>query len=218
MVVCIIAAVVLGILSIFSARYRKWAKESFHCVFRMTTLRKCDTEFDKKLKTLVVGKLMVNHQKLAGVVHRRFAVLSWIFAISFLLSLGYTGYSIYNLAVYGTCDPVNGECVLVQHEDQPEQCVQANELIASAYFDNSAPVLYFYQDGCPWCVKEAAVLETLAKEGYKVRPMHLNSNRSWWDEYDIKVTPTFIGPDGVRMAGYHETDTLKPFLDNYKRV
>ena len=217
MVICVIAAVVLGILSVFSAKYRKWAKESFHCVFRMTTLRKCDTEFDKKLKTAIVGRLIVNHQKLAGIVHRRFAVLSWIFALTFIVSLAYTGLTVYNLAVYGTCDPVGGQCILTQTTNAgTEECVQANELIASVYFDNSAKVMYFYQDGCPWCAREATVLEGLAKEGYKVKPMHLNSNQSWWTEYSIKVTPTFIGPDGERMTGYHESDLVKDFLGKYK--
>lgn len=217
MVLCVIAAVALGILSIFSAKYRKWAKEAFHCVFRMATLRKCDTEFDKKLKTMVVGKLMVNHAKLAGFVHRRFAVLSWIFTVSLLLSLGYTGLTVYNLAVYGTCDPVNGDCILTQtnnQDGQPAAC--ADSLIKTDYFSDSASVMYFYQDGCPWCIREATVLEQLSKEGYKVKPMHLNSNQSWWAEYDIQVTPTFIGPDGERMTGYHGADLVKGFLDKYK--
>ena len=217
MVICIIAAVALGVLSVFSAKYRKWAKEAFHCVFRMTTLRKCDTEFDRKLKTVIVSRLMVKHSKTAGFVHRRFDILSWIFAISFLISLGYSSLTVYNLAVYGTCDPVGGNCILTQTTNTgTQECVQADELIGTAYFSNSASVLYFYQDGCPWCIKEATVLGTLAKEGYKVKPMHLNSKPEWWNEYNISLTPTFIGPDGTRMTGYHEADLVKVFLDKYK--
>ncbi len=216
MVICIVAAFALGILSVFSAKYRKWAKEAFHCVFRMTTLRKCDTEFDRKLKSVIVGRLMADHGKLAAFVHRRFAVLSWIFAASFLLSLGYTAFTVYNLAVYGTCDPVSGNCVLTQVTGTGSQeCVQANELIESAYFSSSAPVMYFYQDGCPFCISQARVLEALAKDGYRVKPMHLNSNPDWWTEYGIRLTPTFIGPDGERMVGYHEANLVKAFLDRY---
>jgi hypothetical protein len=112
MVICIVAAVVLGFLAIFSARYRGYAREAFHCVFRMTTLRKCDTEFDKKMRAAIVGKLM-KWPRFAGIVHRQFTIISWAFVIVFFVSLAYTGYSAYNLIVWQNCEGPGGSCVLV---------------------------------------------------------------------------------------------------------
>jgi hypothetical protein len=38
-------------------------------------------------------------------------VFAWIFTLSFFISLGYTVYSFYNFAVYGSCEP-GGTCYL----------------------------------------------------------------------------------------------------------
>jgi hypothetical protein len=109
---CLIAMVVLGILSVFSARYRYWAKEAFFCVGRRITLRPCDTGFDQKVRSRVTSAIMKRHRGIARAVHRHFEAISWVFTISLFVSLFYTGYSVYNLASYGTCDPMNpDECV-----------------------------------------------------------------------------------------------------------
>ena len=50
MVLCVIALIVFGILGIFSASHREYAKEAFNCVFRKATFRPCNTDFNKKLK------------------------------------------------------------------------------------------------------------------------------------------------------------------------
>ncbi|MEM7823872.1 MAG: thioredoxin family protein [Candidatus Aenigmatarchaeota archaeon] len=218
MVICLIAAVVFGFMAIFSARYRGYAREAFHCVFRMATLRKCDTEFDKKLRAAIVGKLM-KWPRFAGFVYRRFEIISWVFVIVFFVSLAYTGYSIYNLIVWQNCEGPGGSCVFVPQDSGTNVTICAYGNVPTAppeYFDNNASVMFFYQDGCPWCAKEMTVLERLAKDGYRVKPMHLDTNPEYWTEYNIQVTPTFIGPDGARLNGYHDTDALKGFLDNYR--
>ena len=216
MVICIVAAVVLGFLSIFSVRYRGYAREAFHCVFRMATLRKCDTEFDKKLRAAIVGKLM-RWPRFAGVVHRRFEVISWAFVIVFFVSLAYTGYSVYNLIVWQNCEGPGGSCVFVSTDTNATVCAYGNvPTAAPTYFDNNASVTFFYRDGCPWCAKEMLVLAELAKDGYRVKPMHLDVHPDYWIQYDIKITPTFIGPDNSRLTGYHEADPLRAFLDKYK--
>lgn len=229
MVICIIAAVVFGFLSLFSVRYRGYAREAFHCVFRMATLRKCDTEFDKKMRAAIVAKLF-RWPRFAGVVHRRFAVISWIFAITFFASLAYTGYSAYNLIVWQNCEGPGGSCIFVSdiasmNESVPAAattaggaaCVYGNVPSAPpTYFDNNASVMFFYRDGCPWCEKEMSVLAALAQEDYKVRPMHLDTNPAYWLQYNIRITPTFIGPDGSRMNGYYDAQPLKAFLDRYR--
>jgi len=112
MALCIVAATVFGALSLFSARYRPLAKESFRCAFRMITFRKCDVQLKERLRAGVTGRLMDHSPRLASFVYHNFKLLSWMFVILFFTSLIYTGYSIYNLAMHGTCDP-----------QQPNACI-----------------------------------------------------------------------------------------------
>lgn len=138
MVVCLIALVVFGFLAIFSATYRPAAKEALHCVFRRVTLRKCETGFDKRLKAKIAGKLMVRHPRLARFVFKRFELLSWFFTVLLILSLAYSGYSIYNLAVHGTCDPQNPEgCVFNIPAVEPS-CVNVTNLANTTDLTNSS--------------------------------------------------------------------------------
>ena len=48
--------------------------------------------------------------KLAAAVYKNFKVVSWIFTIAFFASLIYSAYGIFNLAVYGSCDPSSATC------------------------------------------------------------------------------------------------------------
>lgn len=100
--ICIIALIVFGILGIFSAAYRKLAGEAFNCVFRRITLRKCETEFDKKLKAQITGKL-IKYPKAGKFVYKNFELLSWIFTILLIASFAYSVYSAYNYIQYGNC-------------------------------------------------------------------------------------------------------------------
>jgi len=85
-----------------------------------------------------------------------------------------------------------------------------------AYFDDNAKVMFFYSDGCSWCTKEKDVLEVLAKDGYKVKPMDVGKNQNYWTDYKINGTPTFIAANGERLEGYNELDPLKTWLDSHK--
>jgi hypothetical protein len=123
MVLCIIGLVVFAVLGVFSAKYRALAKEAFRCVFRMATLRPCDTDFDRKIKMKLVGKLMGTHKGIAGLLYKNFDALSWAFTLLFFVSLLITAQSVYNLVVYGTCDPVTNVCLFAPHK--PEcNCVE----------------------------------------------------------------------------------------------
>jgi len=102
--ICLIALVVFGILGIFSATHRQYAKEAFDCVFRRMTLRKCQTGFDQRMKAKITGKLMNKNQRIAGFVFKHFELISWLFTLSLFLSIGYSAYSVYNLAVFGNCE------------------------------------------------------------------------------------------------------------------
>ena len=105
MVICIVALVVFSILGIFSSKYRKIAKDAFRCVFLMITFRPCDVQLEQKIKSKATAKLMKISPKMASAFYKNFKIISWIFTIAFFVSLIYSAYGIFNLAVYGSCDP-----------------------------------------------------------------------------------------------------------------
>lgn len=115
--ICLIALIVLGILSIFSVKYREYAREAFDCVFRKLTLRKCDTAFDKKVKMRVSTKIMKRNAFLGKLVYNHFEAINWFFTLMLAVSLIYSAIAVYNLAVYGNCNP-----------SEPETCVFAQPL------------------------------------------------------------------------------------------
>jgi protein-disulfide isomerase len=85
-----------------------------------------------------------------------------------------------------------------------------------AYFDPNATVMEFYQPNCSWCQKESAVLEDLAKQGYRVKPMDTAADQSLWTKYNVSGTPTFVAANGDKLEGYQTEDKLKAFLDAHK--
>jgi len=172
MVICFVAAAVLGILGIFSARYRKVAKEAFSCVKRMATFRPCETGFDDKVRSHVTAKLMKRSERLAGWFYRNFKLLSVIFTVSFFLSAGYTAYTVYNLVAYGTCDPQNPQnCVFSPGTDPnrvifPYQNLSVNSSvqtignfrnIESAAITGFPAVYFFGTTWCPHCAWERPI-------------------------------------------------------------
>ncbi len=112
MVVCFIALIAFAILGIFSAKYRKLAKEAAGCTFKKLTLRPCDTGLDIRLKSHLTAKLM-NYPKTAKFVHNNFDVLMSVFFIIMLVSLAATGYygikGVYNYAQFGNCNGENSD-------------------------------------------------------------------------------------------------------------
>ncbi|MEM7817805.1 MAG: thioredoxin family protein, partial [Candidatus Aenigmatarchaeota archaeon] len=130
MVFCIVAMVVFGFLGIFSAKYRTYAREAFRCFARLTTLRPCNTEFDEMMKAKITARLMDRSPRIARFTYAHFGAISVVFAVAMFASLAYTGYSVYNLAMTGACDPVH-----------PEQCVfnpdQPN--VVTCPFENLTP-------------------------------------------------------------------------------
>lgn len=120
--ICIIAMVIFGILSIFSAKYRPLAKESFDCVFRRVTFRKCQSDLDSRIKGKLVGKLMTQSPTSAKLLYKHFETISWIFVILFFVSLFFTGQAVYNLVVYDNCNGPNadpGTCIFTPDNGNP---------------------------------------------------------------------------------------------------
>ncbi len=80
------------------------------------------------------------------------------------------------------------------------------------YFDDASPVMYFWSASCHWCQKQKPVLEGLASEGFRVKSMNVVEDRTLWQKYDVKGTPTFLAENGDRLTGYQEESVLKPWL------
>ncbi len=114
---CIIALIILAFLSIFSVKYRVFAKEAFDCVFRRVTFRPGQTGFDQKIKTMVASWFLRKNEKIGGFVFRHFEILNWIFVILFLISAVYVGRGVYFYAKFGSCTP-----------EEPQNCV-INQII-----------------------------------------------------------------------------------------
>lgn len=203
MVICIIAFVVLAFMGIFSAKYRRWAKEAFSCVTRMVTLRPCETGFDDKVKAAITSVIMRRHEGLARFTHRHFKAISWAFVIIFFLSLAQAGYSVYNLAVFGTCDPVTGNCVFNPGGD-PNRVVCPYEglnpaasvptiggfrSIESAKTEGRPAVYFFGTTWCPHCAWE--------------RPIFMSVTNKFADYIDVKKTEIDLTPNSPDMVVFN---------------
>jgi hypothetical protein len=121
--ICILALVVFGIMGIFSASHRILAKEALDCVFRMVTLRPCNSTFDQRMKGKIVGKLINKSPKAAGFVNKNFKLLSTLMVIIFFISTIYSGIAIYNIGIHGTCTPENpDQCVFTPDQPVDNNC------------------------------------------------------------------------------------------------
>jgi len=105
MPLCLVALVVFSVMSIWSAKYRRLAKEAFKCVRKTLMLSPCDMAFEQKVKAKVTAKLLNISPTLARGFYQNFRIFAWAFTASFFVSLFITAYSFYNYAVYGSCDP-----------------------------------------------------------------------------------------------------------------
>jgi hypothetical protein len=110
---CIVAAVVLSILGIFSATNRRLAKEALDCVFRRITFRPCNTGFDEKMKAKILGKVINRSERTARFLSKYFELLAWIFFTLMLASSIFMVRSLYLFYTTGSCNGANntGFCV-----------------------------------------------------------------------------------------------------------
>lgn len=204
-----IAMIVLAFMGIFSARYRRWAKEAFNCVARRITLRPCDTGFNDAVKAKVTSKLMSKHHGLAKFTHRHFELISWAFTIIMFISLAYTAYGVYNLAVYGTCDPISGNCVFAPgvdpnkvmcpfHDIEPAQSVATIggfRKVESAVMEGKPLVYFIGTTWCPHCIWEKPIFLRVAvkfSDYIDLKTIELDISSTEEDELVFK----HFSPDG----------------------
>ncbi|MCR4368473.1 MAG: DsbA family protein [archaeon] len=117
MVVCIVALIVFGFFSLFSATHRPLFKEAVSCVLRKATLRPCNTGLDKRFRMIVSMKLMKHNEAIGKFVNKNFEAISSLFMIIFVLSIVFTGIGLYNVWAYGNCNgPNSSELCLLNPE------------------------------------------------------------------------------------------------------
>jgi hypothetical protein len=110
---CIVAAVVLSILGIFSASNRQLAKEALDCVFHRITFRPCTTGFDEKMKAKILGKVINRSEKSARFLNKNFEILAWIFFVVMLAATVMFIRGFYLFYTTGNCNGASstGFCV-----------------------------------------------------------------------------------------------------------
>lgn len=112
MVFCFVALVVFGVLGIFSASHRRLAKEAFDCVFRRVTLRACESDFDRKMKTKISTGLLKYNKSIARFFFKYFEWISWALVVLTVASALLVLAGVYNFAAFGNCNgPAGGFCL-----------------------------------------------------------------------------------------------------------
>lgn len=102
---CIVAAVILSIMGIFSASNRRLAAEALDCVFHRITFRPCTTGFDEKMKAKILGKVITRSERSARWLNRNFELLSWLF---FVIMLGASVMFVRGIVLFYTTGNCNG--------------------------------------------------------------------------------------------------------------
>jgi protein-disulfide isomerase len=110
---CIIAAIVLSILGIFSASNRVLAKEALDCVFHRVTFRPCTTGFDQKMKARILGSVINRSEKAARFISQYFELLAWIFFALLLTSGIFAIRGFYLFYTTGSCNGLNSTALCV---------------------------------------------------------------------------------------------------------
>lgn len=106
---CVVAFVVVLVLSAVSAKYRRLLGRAWGCVWRRVTFRPCDTTFREDLKSSMLAPLALRAPRLVRPASIAIEVIAWIMVLSFVVSLFILGRSGLNLFVYGTCDKQDGQ-------------------------------------------------------------------------------------------------------------
>jgi protein-disulfide isomerase len=102
--ICVAAAIVFGILALFSAKYRLLAKEAWGCVFRKVTLRPCQSGLDRRVRMGATLAFSKRSPALGRAVYKVFPVLSFLLVALTIVSFAYLAWGGYNYALYGNCN------------------------------------------------------------------------------------------------------------------
>lgn len=141
---CIAAFIVIVIISIFSARYRKLVGKAWSCAARRVTLRPCDTSFKEETKNKLLSHVARRTPRLVKAADIGIEVASFALVILTVWSLFVAIESGLNLFVWGTCDPSNASSCSLSSESCSINSVRKSlwELTAEGqpwvWFENEA--------------------------------------------------------------------------------
>jgi len=113
---CIAAFIVLAVISIFSARYRKLAKKAWGCTIRRVTFRPCDTSFKDETKNKLLSHVAKRTPKLVKSADVGIEIASFAFVVLTIWSLIVVLESGLNLFVWGTCNPADASSCSLSSE------------------------------------------------------------------------------------------------------
>jgi hypothetical protein len=123
---CIAAFIVLAIISIFSARYRKLAAKAWSCTLRRVTLRPCDTSFKEETKNKLLSHVAKRTPKLVKTADVGIEVASFVLVILTIWSVLVVLEAGLNLFVWGTCSPSNASSCSLSSESCSINTVDKN--------------------------------------------------------------------------------------------
>lgn len=90
MPLCLVALVVFSVMSIWSAKYRRLAKEAFKCVTKTLMLSPCDMAFEQKVKAKVTAKLLNISPTLARGFYQNFRIFVGIYRHFLCITIHYS--------------------------------------------------------------------------------------------------------------------------------
>lgn len=101
---CIAAFLVLLVLGLFSARYRRSLSRAWGCTVRRVTLRPCDTSFSQDLKDHLLAPVAAWRPGLVRPAAVAIEIGALVIVLTSVWSLYVVAKGGLNLWVYGTCD------------------------------------------------------------------------------------------------------------------
>jgi hypothetical protein len=104
---CIAAFIILLLVGIVSAKYRRYVGKAWRCVWRKVTFRPCDTSFKEEFKGRLLARVAIKKPRLVKPAGIGLEIVSWLIVILTVWSLFVAVKSGVNLYVYSTCNPSN---------------------------------------------------------------------------------------------------------------
>jgi hypothetical protein len=123
---CIAAFIILAIISVFSARYRKLAKKAWSCTLRRVTLRPCDTSFKEETKNKLLSHVAKKTPRLVKTADVGIEVASFALVVLTIWSVLVVLEAGLNLFVWGTCAPSNASSCSLSSESCSINTVDKN--------------------------------------------------------------------------------------------
>ncbi len=91
----------------------------------------------------------------------------------------------------------------------------SKDSIGKPYEDAFSPVMYFYSDTCSHCQAMKPILSNLAAKGFRLKPMDVRANPSYWQTYSVQGTPTWVASNGDRLVGEQGESYLEFWLESH---